>query len=127
MSGPIENSMHRSSSIPDQPSQARPSGLVIAAIGLQLLLCSLASAAGAAGDSIDRSARRFPAQVAQAFREIAERVSVSEENATDFGPGYRICECPQRLDPLRPATPGGNASDRWARRMLNLPPPLLRG
>jgi len=115
--------MQRSSTQPEQNTQARPNGLVIAAIGLQLLLCSLASAAGAAGDTIDRSARRLPAQVAQAFREIAERNCVSESPATDFGPGYCINECPSEIESHAQTEVRGDTARRWARRLLNLPPP----
>jgi hypothetical protein len=118
--------MQRSIPYSEHSTQARSNGLVIAAIGLQLLLCSLASAAGAAGDSIDRSARRLPAQVAQAFREIAERNSVSESPATDFGPGYRLNECPSHIESAFESLDGRDLNDRWARRLLNLPPPARR-
>lgn len=118
--------MQRSISHSEHITQARSNGLVIAAIGLQLLLCSLASAAGAAGDSIDRSARRLPAQVAQAFREIAERKCVSESPATDFGPGYRLSECPVHIESTCAADQGCGSGDRWARQRLNLPPPMAR-
>lgn len=117
--------MQRSSISPENMSQARPHGLVIAAIGLQLLLCSLASAAGAAGDSIDRSARRLPTQVAQAFREIAERGMVAESPEADFGPGYRLGECPDRVLPSVEICTHRDATQRWSRRQLNLPPPML--
>lgn len=111
---------------PDSPiNQTRRSGFVIAAIGLQLLLCSIASAAGACGDSIDRSARRLPAQVAQALREMADRSTTQPINSefVDEGPGYRLCECPRQpfKSTTSPAVPSMHSG--WARRMLNLPPP----
>lgn len=117
--------MQRSINSTENSSQARPHGLVIAAIGLQLLLCSLASAAGAAGDSIDRSARRLPTQVAQAFREIAERGMISESPEADFGPGYRLGECPDRVVPCVETRTHRDATSRWSRREHNLPPPVL--
>jgi hypothetical protein len=116
--------MQHSSAQPEQPTQARPHGLVIAAIGLQLLLCSIASAANACSDSLDRSARRLPAQVAQAFREMADRTVATTAPATDFGPGYSIDECPRAVARVTPTPPTNASAFNWARRLLNLPPPV---
>lgn len=106
--------------------QARRSGLVIAAIGLQLLLCSIATAANAAGDSIDRSARRLPTQVAQAFREIVDRSALpASVRAVRRAPGYRLIECRGTIAtaPDAMADRSGVSTANWARQLLNLPPP----
>lgn len=105
--------------------QARRSGLVIAAIGLQLMLCSIASAANAAGDSIDRSARRLPAQMAQAFRDIVDRSATAHQaTGEDHPPGYRLSECPSEMRPIGTHIVAQPCPGNWARRLLNLPPPL---
>lgn len=117
--------MQRATSNDSPINQTRRGGFVIAAIGLQLLLCSIASAAGACGDSIDRSARRLPAQVAQALREMADRSSIQAISSefVEEGPGYRLCECPSlpSTGEASPAIP--MIQHHWARRLLNLPPP----
>ncbi|MFG0245641.1 MAG: hypothetical protein ACF8MF_06280 [Phycisphaerales bacterium JB052] len=118
--------MSSSSKQTETTMQARRSGLVIAAIGLQLMLCSIASAANAAGDSIDRSARKLPAQMAQAFRDIVDRsVSVHQSMGEDHTPGYRLSECPSAVRPVGVLQQGATQTGNWARRVLNLPPPAL--
>ena len=93
---------------------------MIAAIGLQLLLCSIATA----GDSIDRSARRLPAQVAQAFRDIVDRsVTQQHTRGVDLTPGYRLGECPRGMTPSVVQFELDSGETAWARQMLNLPPP----
>lgn len=118
--------MQRAASTDSPINQSRHSGFVIAAIGLHLLLCSIASAATACGDSIDRSARRIPAQVVQALRERAERITqTTQRDAAEHSPGYRLCECPI-IDPmLNDALAPTQQQQRWARRVLNLPPPVV--
>lgn len=118
--------MHSLSTQADSTMQARRSGLVIAAIGLQLLLCSIATAANAAGDSIDRSARRLPTQVAQAFRDIVDRSAATTSIPGALGiPGFRLIECRDTAHSIPTATDtrGVIATGTWARRLLNLPPP----
>ncbi|MHA7812934.1 MAG: hypothetical protein ACX94C_06040 [Phycisphaerales bacterium] len=109
----------------DSPiSQSRRSGIVIATIGLHLLLCSIATAANAAGDSIDRSARRLPAQVAQALRDIVDRSASPQHASTrDQLPGFTLCDTPPTLYATIPDVTAKSARDEWARRLLNLPPP----
>lgn len=106
-------------------NQSRRSGIVIAAIGLQLLLCSIASAANAAGDSLDRSARRLPAQMAQALREIVDRSTTQSTSAPfrEESPGYNLGDTPLRFAPIAPDRPARAHADEWFRRTLNLPPP----
>ena len=116
--------MHKSAQ--DNPiNQSRKSGIVIAALGLQLLLCSIATAANAAGDSIDRSARRLPAQVAQALREIVDRSSAqpTDANYHEDTPGYNLGDTPIRSASIAPEHPARVRYDLWSRRTLNLPPP----
>ena len=118
--------MSSTSSQTETTMQARRSGLVIAAIGLQLMLCSIATAANAAGDSIDRSARRLPAQMVQAFRDIVDRsASVQQARVDDPAPGYRLSECPSSMQPQSDRDLPLAQVSVWARRLLNLPPPTL--
>ncbi|MFG0314877.1 MAG: hypothetical protein ACF8LL_11945 [Phycisphaerales bacterium] len=105
-------------------NQSRKSGIVIAAIGLQLLLCSIASAANAAGDSIDRSARRLPAQMAQALREMVDRSTTPSNQAfREESPGFTLHDSPLTIPSHAAAVPTHVWEDRWAERLLNLPPP----
>ncbi len=105
-------------------NQSRKSGIVIAAIGLQLLLCSIASAANAAGDSIDRSARRLPAQMAQALREMVDRSATPANQAfRKESPGFTLHDSPPSIPTHAAGQPSRALADRWAERMLNLPPP----
>lgn len=105
-------------------NQSRKSGIVIAAIGLQLLLCSIASAANAAGDSIDRSARRLPAQMAQALREMVDRSATSSNRAfREESPGFTLNDSPPSIPPHATGQPSRVWTDHWAERLLNLPPP----
>lgn len=107
-------------------SQTRRAGVVIACLGLQLLLCSIASAANAAGDSIDRSARRLPAQVAQALREIVDRSNACPQGArAEPGQGFALGDTPLRAQPPVEAWVVVRAERRWGERELNLPPPAL--
>ena len=104
---------------------SRKSGLVIAAIGIQLLLCSIATAANTCSESIDRSARRLPAQVAQALREIVDRSThAGNPAALESSPGFRLSDTP-----LASKAPTESAIvspiDAWSRRTLNLPPPAI--
>ncbi len=107
-------------------NQSRRSGIVIAAIGLQLLLCSIASAANAAGDSLDRSARRLPAQMAQALREIVDRSTPSTPASyREDSPGYNLGDTPTAIKASTLDRPDRIRFDNWCRRTLNLPPPAL--
>jgi len=105
-------------------NQSRRSGIVIATIGLQLLLCSIASAANAAGDSLDRSARRLPAQMAQALREIVDRSSPATPTAfREESPGFNLGDTPTHIDPAISSPTACVQLESWSRRTLNLPPP----
>ena len=104
-------------------SHSRRSGIVIAAIGLQLLLCSIASAANAAGDSLDRSARRLPAQMAQAIREMVERNHTHSKRIREESAGYSLSETPRELIPLKSIDSAYTRRISWLRCQLNLPPP----
>ena len=107
-------------------NQSRRSGIVIAAIGLQLLLCSIASAANAAGDSLDRSARRLPAQMAQALRDIVDRSSpATPAPFREESPGYNLSDTPTAIKASTPDHTDRPRVDVWHRRTLNLPPPKL--
>jgi len=101
------------------------SGLVIAAIGFQLLLCSASSAAMACSGSLDRSARRIPSSVAHAFREIVDRNIIQDQCSRFIEPGFTLLDCPT----ARPSSP---ATDSLALRvplsapwLINLPPPSI--
>jgi hypothetical protein len=109
----------------DSPSnQSRRNGIVIAAIGLQLLLCSIASAANAAGDSFDRSARRLPAQVAQALREIVDRSATPSHGVfREDAPGFSLSDTPTMIAAANSEHHARPQLDIWSRRTLNLPPP----
>jgi hypothetical protein len=117
--------MQRAVSNDNPTSQTRPSGIVIAAIGLHLLICSIATAANACGDSIDRSARRLPAQVAQALREMVDRSSsqTSQHTFIEEIPGYTLSECPVISDTGINTPVTRSHQSLWARRLHNLPPP----
>jgi hypothetical protein len=65
------------------------SGLVIAAIGFQLLLCTAASAANACSASIDR----IPSTVALAIREISDRHSNIDHASYVVPTGYTLSDC----------------------------------
>jgi hypothetical protein len=115
--------MHHPST--DNPiSQSRRTGIVIAAIGLQLMLCSIASAANAAGDSFDRSARRLPAQVAQALRDIVDRSSTSSQSIyRETSPGFSLSDTPTKIPAATAEQFWRPQHMDWSRRTLNLPPP----
>jgi hypothetical protein len=97
------------------------SGLVIAALGFQLLLCSAASAAHACSGTIDR----IPSSVAQAFREIVDRHAINERSARTYEPGYRLADCsltqPSSAK-IEQIVPTARIAGNW---ILNLPPPLI--
>ena len=107
----------------DNASQSRQ-GLVIAAIGLHLFICSIASAAGACGDSLDRSARRIPSQVAQAFREIVERGAYTDPIVHEHAQGFTLQECPISIRP-EPQPIYALLQSAWIESQLNLPPPPI--
>lgn len=103
-----------------------PNGLstvVVLAIGLQLMLSGAALAAGACGDSLDRTGvRRLSDTVVQAIREISER-AVLNARTPEAGPagaeaGPR-CVLPTGVVAFAP-TPRLSA---W---VLTLPPPAMR-
>lgn len=107
-------------------NQSRRSGIVIAAIGLQLLLCSIASAANACGDSIDRSARRLPAQMAQALREMVDRSATATPTPfREESPGYTLRDTPITIATHDAGDTLRSREEHWARRLLNLPPPAI--
>ncbi len=92
------------------------SGLVIAAIGLQLLLCSVTSAASSTID-------RIPSSVAHALRDIVDRHAAADRPPQIFEPGYRLSDCPL-AESSSPSTqsisPTAQIAGHW---LLNLPPP----
>lgn len=107
-----------------EPRRAAPrSGLVVAAIGFHLLLCSIASAAGACSDTLDRSARRLPAQMAQVFREIVDRHASARRDSAIRQQGFRLGECPRRLRCGAPVACRKAPGDTLGLSMLSLPPP----
>lgn len=101
------------------------SGLVIAAIGFQLLLCSVSSAASVCSEGIDRSARRIPISVAQAFREIVDRHYTHEQTQRLLEPGYQLCECVATEVNLAPSHDGIIVRQCGPIWMLDLPPPTM--
>lgn len=103
-----------------------PTGLstvVVLAIGLQLMLSGAALAAGACGDSLDRTGvRRLSDSVVQAIREISER-GVLKARAPEAGPAFAD-DGPRRVRPtgeLAFAPP-----PRLSAWVLTLPPPAMR-
>ncbi len=117
--------MHQQTSKPDARRAAPKPGLVIAAIGFQLLLCSLATAAGACSDTIDRSARRFPGHVAQVFKEIADRHGAAPRDQAGGQPGYRLNDCPRAAHPSAPREARVAAEQPLGAGLLNLAPPAM--
>jgi hypothetical protein len=110
--------------MPDQNRQSDPkrtpgsmSGLVIAAIGLQLLLCSVTSAASSTID-------RIPSSVAHALRDIVERHhAAADRPIKNYEPGYRLNDCPldESASPsTQSISPTAQIAGHW---LLNLPPP----
>ncbi len=97
------------------------SGLVIVALGFQLLICSAASAAHACSGTIDR----IPGSVAHAFREIVDRHSNQEQVKKINEPGYRLrdgdlfAKNTAKVEFVSPVSRIGNE------RLLNLPPPMM--
>jgi len=97
------------------------SGLVIAAIGFQLLLCTAASAANACSVSIDR----IPSSVALAIREISDRHSNIDHATCVMPNGFTLSDCnrstlklthDEHIDVLSMNLPFG---------LLDLPPPAM--
>jgi len=94
------------------------SGLVIAAIGLQLLLCSVTSAASSTID-------RIPSSVAHALRDIVDRHAAADRAPQIFEPGYRLIDCPL-AEYSSPSTQSISPTDQIAGHwILNLPPPPM--
>jgi len=95
------------------------SGLVIAAIGLQLLLCSAASAAQACTGTIDR----IESSVVHALREMVERQSTHEQTTQVFEPGFRLVDSELFLSStahIFVSNPTEQLAGQW---LFNLPPP----
>jgi len=95
------------------------SGLVIAAIGLQLLLCSAATAAHACTGTFDR----IESSVVHALREMVERQSAHEQTTQVFEPGFRLADT--SLDESSTpneftSIPTAQLAGQW---LFNLPPP----
>jgi len=96
------------------------SGLVIAAIGLQLLLCSAATAAHACTGTIDR----IESSVVHALREIVDRQIAQDQSVQLFEPGYRLADCSltaSNTASILTCSPTASLAGNW---LLNLPPPL---
>ncbi len=92
------------------------SGLVIAAIGLQLLLCSVTAAASSTID-------RIPSSVAHALRDIVDRHTTSDRLIQIDEPGYRLRDCTlaESSSPsIQSVFPTARIAGHW---LLNLPPP----
>lgn len=117
--------MPRHTSKPDSRRAAPKQGLVIAAIGFQLMLCTVASAAGACGDTLDRSARRLPAHMAQVLREIVDRHAIAVLQRVQREPGYCLKDCPAELPAQAPMVSCFPARDLLAASLMNLPPPAM--
>lgn len=97
------------------------SGLVIAALGFQLLLCSAASAAHACTGTIDR----IPGSVVHALREIVDRQSIQDQNNQVFEPGFCLHDC--MLVALSTAEVQTPLPISWLIGLwtLDLPPPAM--
>lgn len=117
--------MPRHTSKPDSRRAAPKQGLVIAAIGFQLMLCTVASAAGACGDTLDRSARRLPAHMAQVLREIVDRHATAVLQQVHREPGYRLTDCPAHAPVSAPVDSCFPAGDLLSASLMNLPPPAM--
>ncbi len=92
------------------------SGLVIAAIGLQLLLCSVTAAASSTID-------RIPSSVAHALREIVDRHTTADRPTQILELGYRLTDCPlaeSASSSTQSISPTAQLAGHW---LLNLPPP----
>jgi len=100
------------------------SGLVVAAIGFQLLLGSATWAASACSDTLDRSARRIPSSLVHAFREIVDR-HASTEHGQVFDPGFRLDDCPRSILSLAPVALIQRDHRQDDLRLFNLPPPMM--
>lgn len=99
------------------------SGLVVAAIGFQLLL-SVSSAASACSGTLDRSARRIPSSVVHAFREIVERATPAEP-AQIQDPGFRLSDSKSIIPSTAPRAVILPLNRAINIRRLNLPPPMM--
>ncbi len=96
------------------------SGLMIAAIGLQLLLCSAATAAHACTGTIDR----IENSVVHALREIVDRQIAQDQSVQVFEPGYRLSDCSLAVQSTASNalySPTGSLAGNW---LFNLPPPM---
>ena len=112
--------LHNRQSEPKR-STANLSGLVIAALGFQLLLCSAASAAHACTGTIDR----IPSSVVHALREIVDRQVAQERQSQVVEPGYRLSDCPLALSSTARVYRVFGADLLAGQGVLNLPPPTL--
>ena len=94
------------------------SGIVIAAIGLQLLLCTVASAAHACSGTLDR----LETSVVHALRDMVDRQISAERSNTISQAGYRLNDCELAILPgleyFRPSF--DQLAPRWH---SNIPPP----
>lgn len=99
-------------------SGASRSGIVIAAIGLQLLLCTVASAAHACSGTLDR----LETSVAHAIRDMVDRQVSVERSMNISQVGYRLVDCDLAISPgLDYFCPSfDQLAPRW---YANLPPP----
>ena len=97
------------------------SGLVIVALGFQLLICSVASAAHACSGTIDR----IPSSVAHAFREIVDRHAIHEHAKKIFEPGFRLQDCDLAAESSAQVESVSSISKIGDERLLNLPPPMM--
>lgn len=120
-----QSNMHQANQHPDARRTSPKPGLVIAAIGFQLLLCSLASAAGACSDSIDRSARRFPSHVAQVFKEIVDRHAAGQFEQSIGDTGFRLTDAPASIPTRAPVGEFFPGEMLLGASLLNLPPPAM--
>lgn len=92
------------------------SGLVIAAIGLQLLLCSVSSAATSTLDRIENS-------VSHALREIVDRQITKEHHSAIFEPGFRLDDTSRTTTNTASVDVHISTAQIAGHWLFNLPPP----
>lgn len=91
-------------------------GLVIAAIGLQLLLCSVSSAATSTYDRIESS-------VVHALRDIVDRQIAQEQQVQHFEPGFCLNDTLLKNPNTAPVDVRLSTAQLPGHWLLNLPPP----
>lgn len=101
---------------------------MIAAIGLQLLLCSAVNAAQICTGTFDRTFDRIETSLVEALREIADRQIVQNQSTMPivvFETGFIYLDCPldEEFDSIESfEMPGIERLGLW---LLCLPPPTV--